>query len=215
VKVSELPRRILLLELKRVEECDRSVVEWLFRVKLRHFEASTVLEMPKLLLCQVLKAIYLGTGILLLGLKRVQQCDRFLGERLFPVKFPHFEASTVLQTPKLLLSPVVKVSELPRRILLLELKRVEQCDRFLGERLFRVKRPHFEASTELEMPKLLLCQVLKASYLGTGILLLGLKRVEQCDRLLLERLFPVKLPHSGASTGLETPKLLSPVLKVS
>jgi hypothetical protein len=109
----------------------------------------------------------------------------------------------------------VKVIELPRRILLLELKRVEECDRFLGERLFRVKRPHFEASTELEMPKLLLCQVLKAIYLGTGILLLGLKRVEQCDRFLGERLFRVKRPHSETSAVPETPKLLSLVLKAS
>jgi hypothetical protein len=105
---------------------------------------------------------YLGTGILVLGLKRVEQCDRLLGELLFPVKLPHFEASTVLQTAKLLLSPVVKVSELPRRILLLELKRVEQCDHLLGERLFPVKFPHFEASTVFETPKLL-SLVLKVS----------------------------------------------------
>jgi hypothetical protein len=97
----------------------------------------------------------------------------------------------------------------------LGLKRVEQCDRLLGELLFRVKLPHFEASTGLETPKLLLSLVLKGSYLPTRILVLGLKRVEQCDRFLGERLFPVKLPHAGASTVFETPQLLSLVLKVS
>jgi hypothetical protein len=45
-----------------------------------------------------------------LGLKRVEQCDRFLGERLFPVKLPHSEASTVLEMPKLL-SLVLKAVE--------------------------------------------------------------------------------------------------------
>jgi hypothetical protein len=98
----------------------------------------------------------------------------------------------------------------------LGLKRVEECDRFLGERLFRLKLRHFEASTVFETLKLLLSLVLKASYLEAGILLLGLKRVEECDRLLGELLFRLKLPHSGASTGLETPKLLlSPVVKLS
>ena len=98
---------------------------------------------------------------------------------------------------------------------MLGLKRVEQCDRLLGKLIFRVKFPHFEASTVFEMPQLLLSLVLKGSYLPTMILVLGLKRVEQCDRLLGELLLRVKFPHSGASTGLETPKLLSPVLKVS
>ncbi len=65
--------------------------------------------MPKLL-SLVLKVSELPRRILVLGLKRVEQCDHFLGERLFPVKLPHAGASTVLQTPKLLLSPVVKVS---------------------------------------------------------------------------------------------------------
>ncbi len=64
------------------------------------------------------------------------------------------------------------------------------------------------------MPKLL-SVVLKMSYLPRRILLLRLKRVEDCDRLLGELLFRVKLPHSGASTVLEMPKLLSLVLKVS
>ncbi len=68
-----------MLGLKRVEQCDRFLGEWLFRVKLRHAGASTVLEMPQLLLCQVLKASYLGAGFLLLGLKRVEQCDRAVG----------------------------------------------------------------------------------------------------------------------------------------